>query len=173
MSAYSPVPADTAEAARYLQDRVARMGAAVFLMALVMGLASIATHVQSGGAGTENGGLAHELLHLASLLPALAVWLRCRGRLMRSAVVEGLDAGLTIAACTLYALLGISASSSLSVALSVPLAMTYTLLGRSIIVPSSFLRTLLISAAAALPTVVYFRAQGVSQTFGHSPESGR
>jgi serine/threonine-protein kinase len=173
MSAYSPVPADTAEAARYLQDRVARLGAAVLLMALVMAVASIATHVHAEGAGTESGGLAHEVLHLASLLPALAVWLRCRGKAMRTAVVEAMDAGLTIAACLLYALLGVSASSSLSVAVSVPLAMTYTLLGRSIIVPSSSLRTLLISAVGAIPTIVYFQTQGVSQTFGHSPEGGR
>jgi eukaryotic-like serine/threonine-protein kinase len=44
MSAYSPVPANTGEAARDLQDRVARFAGAVFFMALVMGLASIATH---------------------------------------------------------------------------------------------------------------------------------
>ena len=173
MSAYSPVPMDTAEAARYLQDRVARLGAAIFLMALVMGVASIVTHVQSAGRATENGGLAHELVHLVSLLPALAVWLRCRGKLMRSAVVEAMDAGLTATACILYALLGMSASSSLSVAFSVPLAMSYTLLGRSIIVPSTYLRTLLISAAGAVPTVVYFRTQGVSTAFGQSPENGR
>jgi len=173
MSVYSPVPADTAEAARYLQDRVARLGAAVFLMALAMGVASIATHVAAAGAGTEIGGIAHEVLHLAAVTPALAVWLRCRGTLMSTALVETLDAGLTITACVLYALLGMSASSSLSVALSVPLAMSYTLLGRSIIVPSSHQRTLLISAAGAAPTVVYFGTQGVSATFAQSPESGR
>lgn len=169
----SPVPADTAEAARYLQDRVGRLGAAIFFLALAMGVASIATHVGTAGGGTESGGVAHEIVHVVALAPALAVWLRCRGRLMSTAVVEAMDAGLTIAACILYALLGMSASKSLSVAFSVPLAMSYTLLGRSIIVPSSYPRTLLISAASAAPTVVYFRAQGVSATFGHSPESGR
>lgn len=173
MSAYSPVPANTEEAARYLQDRVARLGAAVFIMALTMGIASIGTHVASAGAGTENGGIAHEILHVAALTPPLLIWLRCRGRLMRTRVVETIDAGLTITACILYAMLGISASSSLSVAFSVPLAMTYTVVGRSILVPSSYLRTLLISAAGAAPTIVYFRTQGVSATFGHSPESGR
>jgi hypothetical protein len=173
MSSYSPVPADTGEAARDLQDRVARLGAAVFVMSLVLGVASIATHVHRADAGTENGGRFHQILHLASLVPALAVWLRCRGRQMSSAVVEAFDAGLTISACILYAMLGVSASSSLSVALSVPLAMSYTLVGRTIIVPSSYLRTLLISAAAAVPTIVYFRTQGVSATFGQSPENGR
>jgi len=74
MTAYTPVPADTGEAARDLQDRVARLGAAVFLMAAVMGVASIATHVASGGPGTENGGVAHEVLHVVALTPAVAVW---------------------------------------------------------------------------------------------------
>jgi serine/threonine-protein kinase len=110
---------------------------------------------------------------VASLAPALAVWLLCRGKLMSTAVVEVFDAGLTITVCIFYALLGVSASQSLTVAFSVPLAMSYTLLGRSIIVPSSYLRTLVISAAGAAPTVVYFRTQGVSATFGHSPEGGR
>ncbi len=53
MSAYSRVPVDTGNAARDLQDRVARLGAAIFIMALLMGIASVATHVVSGGAGTE------------------------------------------------------------------------------------------------------------------------
>jgi len=173
MISYSPVPADTGEAARDLQDRVARLGAAIFLMALVMGLASIVTHVATTHAGSENGGLAHEVLHAAALLPALAVWLRCRGKLMSTPVVEAIDALLTVAACVLYALMGMSAPDSLSVAFSVPLAMSYTLLGRSILVPSSFRRTLLISAVAAAPTIAYFKAQGVSAAFNQSPERGR
>lgn len=173
MTAYSPVPANTGEAARDLQDRVARLGAAVFVMALVMGIASIATHVANGGHGTEIGGLAHELLHGATLLPPLAIWLRCRGRLMRTGAVEAIDALLTVCACIFYALLGMSAPTSLSVAFSVPLAMSYTLLGRSIIVPSSFRRTLLISAMGAAPTIVYFKTEGVSAAFNQSPESGR
>lgn len=173
MSAYSPVPANTGEAARDLQNRVARLAAAVFLMALVMGLASIATHVTTGNPGTETGGVVHQLLHVAALTPAIAVWLRCRGRLMSTTVVETIDAGLTVVACLLYAMLGMSASSSLSVAFSVPLAMSYTLLGRSILVPSSFRRTLLISAAGAAPTIVYFKTAGVSAAFNQSPSNGR
>jgi serine/threonine-protein kinase len=173
MSVYSHVPADTGEAARDLQDRVARLAAAVFTMALVMGIASIATHVTTAGAATENGGVAHEILHVAALMPALVVWLRCRGKLMSTPVVESIDAILTVAACLLYAMMGISAPSSLSVAFSVPLAMSYTLLGRSIIVPSSFRRTLLISAAGAAPTIFYFKTEGISAAFNQSPESGR
>jgi len=173
MGTYSHVPANTGEAARDLQDRVARLALAIFTMALVMGVASIATHVATAGAVTESGGLAHEVFHVVSLLPALAVWFRCRGGLMPTMVVELIDAALTIAACLLYAMLGMSAPSSLSVAFSVPLAMSYTLLGRSILVPSSFRRTLLISALGATPTIVYFKTQGVSAAFNQSPDNGR
>jgi eukaryotic-like serine/threonine-protein kinase len=173
MTAYSRVPADTGEAARDLQDRVARLALAIFIMTLVMGLASIATHVATSGAATENGGVMHEVLHVATLLPGLVAWLRCRGKLMRPANVELIDAALTVTACLLYALMGMSAPSSLSVAFSVPLAMSYTLLGRSIIVPSSWRRTLLISAAGAAPTIAYFKAEGVSAAFNQSPASGR
>jgi serine/threonine-protein kinase len=173
MSYDSRVPADTGEAARDLQDRVARFAAAVSVMALVMGVASIATHVASHGPGTENGGVAHEVLHAATVVPPLVIWLRCRGKLMHGSVVEAVDVALTIGACIFYALLGMSAPTSLSVATSVPLAMSYTLVGRSIIVPSSFRRTFSISAAGALPTLLYFKTEGVSEVFKQSPENGR
>jgi serine/threonine-protein kinase len=68
----------------------------------------------------------------------------------------------------MYALLGLSAGSSLTVTFSVLLAMTYTILGRSIIVPSSMARTLWISSAAVTPLIVYFAGQGVPAAFGES-----
>lgn len=173
MSATSHGPADTGEAARDLQDRVARFGAAVLLMALVMGAAAVVSHVAAPGAGTEKAGAAHQALHVAALLVPLAVWLRCRGKLMRPGAVAAIDGTLTIGACLVYAVMGISAPSSLSVAFSVPLAMSYTLLGRSILVPSSFRRTLAISAVAALPTILYFKTEGVSVAFQQSLEGGR
>jgi serine/threonine-protein kinase len=173
MNGETRAPADSAEAARDLQDRVALLGAAVFVMTLVMGIASIVSHATTHSHATESGGLAHELLHAASVLPPLAIWLRCRGTLMRTFVVELIEAALTIAACVFYALLGMSASTSLSVAFSVPLAMTYTLLGRSIVVPSSFQRTFVVSAAGAAPMILYFKTEGVSAIFKQSPEGGR
>ena len=51
--------------------------------------------------------------------------------------------------------------------------MTYTLVGRSILVPSSFLRTLWISAAGAAPTIVYFTTLGEPFEVGRSAESAR
>jgi eukaryotic-like serine/threonine-protein kinase len=173
MSEDSRVPADTAEAARDLQDRVARFGAATFVVALVMGIASIATHFATSGPATETGGLAHQVVHVTTLLPPLAIWLRCRGKLMSTRAVESIEAALTIAACIFYALLGMSAPTSLSAAFSVPLAMSYTLIGRSIIVPSTSRRTFLISVTGAAPTILYFKEAGVAAFFEQSPESGR
>jgi eukaryotic-like serine/threonine-protein kinase len=170
---HSPVPIDTVETARDLQDRVARLAGAVFVIAAVMGAASAATHLATHGRTTETGSIAHELVHLASLVPSLAIWLRCRGTLMRVALVEALDASLTISMCLLYAMLGWSGSTSLSVAFSVVLAMSYTLVARSIIVPSAFRRTLWISSLGAAPAIAYFAHQGVSSAFVQSPESGR
>jgi eukaryotic-like serine/threonine-protein kinase len=170
---YSPVPIDTVATARDLQDRVARLAGAVFVIAAVMGAASVATHLTTQSHAAESGSVAHELVHLASLAPSLAIWLRCRGKLMSVALVEAMDAALTISMCVLYAMLGWSGSTSLSVALSVVLAMSYTLVARSIIVPSACRRTLWISALGAAPAIAYFAQQGVSSAFAQSPESGR
>lgn len=171
--AYSPVPLDTLEAARDLQDRLGRFALALFVIAVVMAVASIGSHVATDGQASESGGIVHELVHVAALGPALAVWLRCRGKSMSVAALEMLDAGLTISICLLFALLGLSARSSLSVAFSVVLALTYTLVGRSILVVSSLRRTLWISTVAMIPAVIYFGTQGVSAAFGHSAASSQ
>jgi hypothetical protein len=171
--AYSPAPVDTLEAARDLQDRLGRFAAALFVIAAVMAAASIGSHVATHGETSESGGLLHQLVHVAALGPALGVWLRCRGKDLSTAVLEAIDAGLTISICLLFALLGLSASASLSVGFSVVLALTYTLVGRSILVVSSFRRTLWISALGMVPAVVYFARQGVSAAFGQSALSGQ
>jgi eukaryotic-like serine/threonine-protein kinase len=153
--------------------RTARLAWAVLVMAAVLGAGSIATHVGTQRHTSESGGALHEVFHLATLGPAVAVWLRCRGSLMSVRAIELIDGCLTISACMLYAILGVTASSSLTVAFSVLLAMTYTLVGRSIIVPSSFRRTLWISGVSAIPIVVYFAIQRVSAAFEQSARNGR
>ena len=171
--AYSPIPRDTLEAARDLQERLGRFALALLVIAAVMALASFGSHAATNGQASESGGVVHELVHVAALGPALAVWLRCRGKSMSATALEALDAGLTVGICSLFALLGLSARSSLSVAFSVVLALTYTLVGRSILVVSSLRRTLWISAVGSVPAVIYFLTQGVSAAFGHSAVSGQ
>jgi serine/threonine-protein kinase len=84
--------------------------------------------------------------------------------------VQSIDALLTISVCGVYALMGMTAPGSLSVAFSLVLALTYTLLGRSIMVPSSYRRTLWISTFAALPVMLYLLKEGAAAVLG-APES--
>ncbi len=165
---FSPAPLDTGEGARDFQDRVGRFARAVFVLAAVMAGASTVTHVATHGAA---GNLMHQVIHLFTLAPSLAVWFRCRGKAMGTGMLELVDATLTITTCVLYAVLGLSAASSLAVTFSVLLGMTYTLVWRSIIVPSSFHRTLWISAPAAACVAVYFVLRSEPSTADPSPES--
>jgi serine/threonine protein kinase len=167
------VPDDSADAARDLQDRVARYARAIVVLSLVMGVASIATHAASEHHVTESGGVLHQLVHVASIAPALVVWLLCRGRNMSAATVQGLDAALTIATCTLFALLGTSAETSLAVTFSAVLATTYVLVGRSIFVPSTFRRSLVIGALGVTPTIAYLVTSELPRVLGQTPESAR
>jgi eukaryotic-like serine/threonine-protein kinase len=160
--------ADTAEAERELQERVARYARGLVAFTAILGLASVATHLWAPG--VSNLGWLHNLTHFASIVPALAVWLRCRGAQMSYRGVQTTDAFLTVAVCSIYALMGVTAPASLSVVFSLVLALTYTLLGRSILVPSSYRRTLLISALAALPVILYLLKEGAVAVFG-APES--
>ena len=165
----SPVPANTEEAAHDLQDRLARFARTVFVVALVMGLASLSAVVATQGEIHHGHAAPHELVHAGTLAFALVVWLRCRGKAMSPRTLEVVDAGLTIGVCVLYALLGFTASVGLGVGFTVLLAMTYTLVGRSILVPSAFRRTLWISALGATPAVVYFVAAGTPVEAADNP----
>jgi len=164
--------ANSAEATQDLQDRVARLARAIFWFAAVMGGVSLGTHLLTEGHVAEVGGIGHEALHFIVPLPATLVWWRCRGDSLSPGRVGALDTALTLSTCALYALMGFSASASLSVELSVILALSYTLVWRSILVPSSLHRTLWISAAAAVPTIALLLTQGVPSAFRESPESG-
>ena len=168
-ASYLHVPDDSAELARDLQDRVARYARATLWLSLVMGVASVATHAAHHH-GAESGGLLHQLIHGVSVLPALVVWLRCRGKAMSTAASQHLDAALTVVTCTFFALLGTSATTSLSVTFSVVLAITYVLLGRSILVPSSFRRSLVLGAVSVAPAVAHLLTSELPGALGQTPE---
>jgi serine/threonine-protein kinase len=172
-ASYPLVPDDSLDAVRDLQDRIARFARAIVMLSLVMGVASIATHAASEHHSTESGGLLHQVLHVASIAPGLVIWLFCRGRTRSAATVRGLDAALTIATCVLFALLGTSAESSLAVTFSAVLATTYVLVGRSILVPSSFRRSLVIGALGVTPTIAYLATSELPRVLGQTPESAR
>ncbi|HEV7555012.1 MAG TPA: serine/threonine-protein kinase [Kofleriaceae bacterium] len=156
----SRVPANTEEAAHDLQDRLARFARAVFVVTAVIGVASLATQVLAHGDVHGGHAAPHSLVHVGALALASTMWLRCRGKPMRMRMLEVIDACFTVMICVVYALLGFTATVSLGVGFTVLLAMTYTLVGRSILVPSAFARTLWISGVGATPAVIYFMTTG-------------
>jgi serine/threonine-protein kinase len=157
---YSPVPADTVEGERDLQQRLGRFSRAIAIVFIVMFLVSMLTHAVTGGELAEGEStVAHQVLHLVLFLVALAAWLRCRGRQMTRRTLDLVDAGVTIAACWLVTSLGVTgkeANFGVVMAFSLVLGVAYIVVGRSIVVPSSQLRTLWISAVAVLPTIAFF-----------------
>jgi serine/threonine-protein kinase len=165
----SPVPANTEEAAHDLQDRLARFARAVFVVTAVLGFASLAAQVATGGEIHGGHAAPHEVVHLGALAVALTMWLRCRRTQMSPSTLAILDAGFPISICVLYTLLGFTATASLGVGFTVLLAMTYTLVGRSILVPSTFARTLWISAFGATPAVIYFMTDGAPPGSAENP----
>ena len=165
----SPVPAGTEEQAHDLQDRLARFARAVFVVTAVIGLASLGTQVVTGGHAHRGHAAPHELAHVGALVVALAMWVRCRRAQMRPGTLALLDAAFTISICVVYAVLGFTAPASFGVGFTVLLATTYTLVGRSILVPSAFARTLWVSGAGASPAVVYFLTDGAPPGSAENP----
>jgi eukaryotic-like serine/threonine-protein kinase len=170
-SAHDFAPLDSVEARRDLQARVCRFAGVLFWLGAALTVASTLAHHAAEHA-SEGAGLAHQAIHVIAALPAAAVWFWCRRRPMSVALVEVVDVALTMTTCTVDALLGFSAPGNLSVACSVVLALSYTLVGRSIIVPSTFRRTFWISAVGAIPTLALLVTQVPPRAFGGSTASG-
>jgi hypothetical protein len=101
-------------------------------------------------------------IHLGATAFGCGVWLLARGRALPLAAIRSLDVGFTWVVCTLWPLLGYWASPTAPVEFSVILATTYTLIARSVVVPSTFWRTFFISAIAVVPTLVLFYVREMS-----------
>jgi serine/threonine-protein kinase len=156
----SPVPANTREATLDVQRRLARFARAVFVATLVIGLASLATQLIAPVHIPGGSTVPHELVHFGALLIPLSTWVLCRHKRMNQSTLELIDACFTGMMCIVYALLGFTSPANLGVGFTVLLATTYTLVGRSILVPSTFARTFWIGALGATPAVIYFLMAG-------------
>lgn len=165
----SPVPADTEEAVRDLQDRLARFARAVFVVAAVLGLASLGTQLLAPVHLHDGSAVPHELVHVGALVLVFSMWMLCRHKPMGPRALETIDAGFTFVICVFYSLLGFTAAADLGVGFTVLLATTYTLVGRSILVPSTFARTLSISAFGSTPAITYFVTSGARQGSTDNP----
>ncbi|MBK6693663.1 MAG: serine/threonine protein kinase [Myxococcales bacterium] len=101
------------------------------------------------------------LVHIGAMALAFATWRV--GRLSTAALptLEALDAATTIVLCLCWAMLGVTLPRTEAVEFSMILATTYTVVARSVVVPSTFRRTLWISGAAVTPTAIVMGARGM------------
>ena len=168
----SRATADSEGATRDLQDRVARFARVTFVISGVMLVASVVTDLASGA---DWGGVsrAGRTVHVGAQVLLLVAWRLCRGRPLGVRTIEAFDAALTIVLCTTWALLGLSVPDSEPIESTILLATTYTIIMRSVLVPSAFARTLWISIVAMLPTVAFFAKREMAFIPGASPERVR
>ncbi len=157
----SAVPANTAETTRDLQDRLGRFARTVFVISTVMLTASV---VNTLLAGPDKAPISpsSRIVHVAATVLTLAVWRLGRGKALSVTTIHALDAVLTVTLCTCWALLGIGISPTEPIEFSIILATSYTLIARSVVVPSTFRRTLVLSSISMVPTVLFFVERGMS-----------
>jgi serine/threonine-protein kinase len=158
-----PVPGSeviaSGDVVRDFQDRLARFARVIFEIAGVMLVAGwIADVVLPGATWAASPG---RYVHTAAVIVVGAAWLVLRGPTLRPGVLVVADAALTIGLSTAWALLGLGAPHDEAIEFSILLASTYTIFARSVVVPSTTLRTAWISALAMAPTVVAFFARGM------------
>ena len=169
-NAYTPVPADSAEATRHLQDRIGRFARIIFVIAGGMLVASVGIEIGLGRS-TASASLTapNRIVHLVAASLLFAVWRRCRGTPMRARVLHAIDATLTIALCAHWAMLGIGVPEASAIEPSIVLALTHTVIGRSVVVPSSFGRTLWISTVSTIPVIGFLVIRAMTVLPSASP----
>jgi hypothetical protein len=166
---HSRFPADSAEATRYLQDSIAGFARIIFALAGVMLVASVVLFGLLGMGGqtlTQHLWKPTQLVHVAALVVLFAIWRRCRGGTLAVSTLIATDAILTIFLGVCWGVLGLGVPLSEPVEFSILLAITHTLIARSIYVPSSFRHTLWVSIVAVLPTVAFIATRGPGWLIG-------
>lgn len=159
MSASGRAPIDSAEVRSDLQDRLARFTRDTFFISGGMLLLSIAIDVSNRLGASELFVQAPRLAHVVCTLALLLGWRICRSDTASVRLLEAMDAVLTILLCVGWAMLGVGMDAANPIEFGIILAFTHTLIGRSVMVPSSYQRTLWISACSALPvlSVLFYR----------------
>jgi hypothetical protein len=93
-------------------------------------------------------------LHAVGNVTLAAAWLVCLGRKRSPAVLSWIDAAVTIGQATLLALMMPGADIRYRSDLNIALAVTFSLMARAAIVPSTGRRTLVIGASSVVPIMV-------------------
>jgi serine/threonine-protein kinase len=164
---YSEVPADTGEATRDFQDRLGRYAALAFFISGVMLLARVASDLVVGGGKIIE--VRSKIVHLTIEVILLVVWRLCRGKTLRATTIGALDAGLAIGLCIGWGLFTLDVAPGEPMEVMIILATTYTIIARSVMIPSAFGRTLWISALAVLPPIYSFVQRGMPFVSGGTP----
>jgi len=157
----SAVPANTAEATRDIQERLGSFARMVFVISAVMLSASLVNTLVAGP-GMAPISPSSRFVHVAATVLTLAVWRLGRGNALRLTTIHALDAVMTVTLCTCWALLGLGISPTEPIEFSIILATSYTLIARSVMVPSTFGRTLVLSTISMVPTLLFFVERGMS-----------
>ena len=168
-SARSFVPVNSTDVPGDLQNRLGRFARAIFVIASTMLVASILVDAARGAAWLAELTTPSRVAHSASVVVLFLGWRVCRGSAQSTRFLEVLDAMLTIVLCVSWAMLGIGVGPTDPIEFSIILALTHTLIGRSVIVPSSFRRSLVINAISAVPVVAVFAHRGMPFVAGATP----
>jgi serine/threonine-protein kinase len=151
-SVLSAASANTSEATDDLQDRIGRFARYVFSLAsAIFVVGRGVAFAQSGHLALSDLGAPDRIAYEVALVVLIASWWRCRRARMSVPTLRRFDAALTIAISTCWGLLAWSPGPIYPVSATLPV--THTLIGRSVVVPSTLRRTLWISIVSTLPTV--------------------
>jgi serine/threonine protein kinase len=169
MSEQSAVPANTAEATRDLQNRLGRFARSLGVISGVMLLASLlGSHVLKVDHAQIS--VPSRIVHVSAVVLAFGAWLLLRGRTLEISTIHVLDGALLLTLCSCWALVGLGIAPSEPIEFSVTLATTYTLIARSVIVPSTFWRTFALGSVSIIPALYFIHTRKMSFV-PHAPVS--
>ena len=134
------------------QDRIGRFAQYAFCLAgALFVVGRVVAVARSGRLSATDFTAPDRVAYEVALFVLLASWQRCRAARMNALTLRRFDALLTIVISTCWGLLIWGPGPMYPVSAAMPV--THTLIGRSVIVPSTFRRTLWINIVATLPTI--------------------
>jgi eukaryotic-like serine/threonine-protein kinase len=149
---------DSESATRDFQDRLGHFARTIFVLAGIMLAAGwLSTALLPD---VPQHPWWSRMVHLGGNTLAGLVWLVCRGKTLSRPLLETIDAGLTLLLGLTWVIIGLGAPPGEPIEASILLASTYTALGRSVTVPSTFGRTFWVSTLTLGPTAFFIFERG-------------
>jgi len=141
---------DTSSGADFIRQRIGLFG---LITAVVGGAFLVFSLIPAARPTPFRFSDAGEITHVIAVAVAAAVWLTCRRRSLSLSALGTIDAGAVIVICTMWAFRVDPAHPELTY--TALLAVTETVLARSIVVPSKAARTLRLCVVAYLPLTLF------------------